>query len=155
MNMSDRQLPENFGAKLLRQDEFLHSERYQEHRMQLEQSLTQAESRERLTKRVLVGAIVLVAVVFPILASHVFGSPVPFDTDATVLSICAGAIYTIAMAVFFVGVAANYWNLPRLRRTRTGLQEETIRELRRELAELRQLVEGDSKARKTDHSDPE
>ena len=35
--MSDRQLPENFGAKLLRQDEFLHSERYKENRMQLEQ----------------------------------------------------------------------------------------------------------------------
>ena len=153
--MSDRQLPENFGAKLLRQDEVLHSERYKEHRMQLEQRLNQSESRERLTKRVVVGAIVVVGVVFPILASHAFGSPVPFDKDSTVLSIAAGAIYVIAMAVFFVGVASNFWNLPRLRRTRKGLQEETIRELRREVAELRQLVEGDSKARKTDQSDPE
>ena len=153
--MSDRQRPENFGAKLLQQDESLHSERYKEYRMQLEQSLTQAESRERLTKQVVVGAIVLAAVVFPILASHVFGSPVPFDKDATVLSIAAGAIYTVAMAVFFFGVAANYWNLSRLRRAREGMQEETIRELRRELAELRQLVEGDLKARKTDQSDPE
>jgi hypothetical protein len=153
--MSEKQLPENFGAKLLRQDESLHSERYKEHRMQLEQSLIQAASRERLTKRVVVGAVVVLAVVFPILASHVFGSPVPFDKDATVLSIASGAIYIIAMVVLFVGVAANYWNLPRLRRTRKGLQEETIRELRRDLAELRQLVEGDSKARETDQSDPE
>jgi hypothetical protein len=150
--MSDRQLPENFGAKLLRQDESLHSERYKEHRVQLEQSLTQAEARERLTKRVVVGAIAVLAVVFPVLASHVFGSPVPFDRDATVLSIAAGAIYTIAMIIFFGGVAANFWNLPRLRRTREGLQEESIRELRREVAELRQLVEGDSKAGKTDQS---
>ena len=153
--MSDRQLPENLRAKLLRQDESLHSERYKEHRMQLEKSLTEAESRERLTKRVVVGAMVVLAVVFPILASHVFGSPVPFDKDATVFSIAAGAIYIIAMVALFVGVAANYWNLPRLRRTRKGLQEETIRELRRELAELRQLVEGDSKVRKTDQSGPE
>ena len=82
----------------------------------------------------MVGTIVVVAVVFPILASHVFGSPVPFDKDATALSIATGAIYIIAMAVFFVGVAANFWNLPRLHRTRKGLQEETIRELRREVA---------------------
>ena len=153
--MSDRQLPENFRANLLRQDESLHSERYKEHRMQLEQSLTQAESRERVTKRVVVGAIVVIAILFPLLASHVFGSPVPFDKDATVLSITAGAIYTIAMAMFFVGLAANFWNLPRLRRTRKGLQEETIRDLRHELAELRQLVEGYSRASKTNRIDPQ
>jgi hypothetical protein len=153
--MSDRQPPESFGAKLLQQDEFLHSKRYKEHRMQLEQRLAQAESRERLTKRIVVGAIVVLSVVFPILASHVFGSPVPFDKNATVLSIVAGAIYTIAMAAFLVGVAANFWNLPRLRRTRKGLQEETIRELRSEVTELRRLLEGDSRARKSDHSDPE
>ena len=153
--MSELQIPENFGSKLLQQDESVHSKRYKEHRMQLEHQLSQAESRERLTKRVVVCAILVAAAVFSVLASHVIGSPVPFDKDATVLSIAAGAIYTVAMAVFFAAIAVNYWNLPRSRRARQEVQEETIRGLRREVAELRLLVEGKSKARNTDQSGPE
>ena len=94
--------------------------------MQLEQKPGPegGSQRERLLNRSKLWSalIALVAVVYPILASHVFGSPVPFDKDATVLSIAAGAIYTIAIAVFFVGLAANCWNLSRFRRARKGLQ---------------------------------
>jgi cytochrome c biogenesis protein CcdA len=154
--MGDLDIPENFGSKLLQQDESLHSERYKEHRMQLEHQLIKAESHERLTKRAVVGAMLTLAVVFPILASGVFGSADPFDEDATVLSIALGVIYVLACAMFFIGIASYYSRfLPRLRRVREELRDETIRDLRREIADLRRLIEGQSKARDTDQRGPE
>jgi hypothetical protein len=154
--MGKSHISENFGSKLLQQDMSLYSERYKEHRMQLERHLTQAESRERLTKRVVVGAFLVAAAVFPIIASRVFGGPDPYDKDATVLSVGAGVIYVVAWAVFFIGTASYYSRfLPRVRRAREELRDESIRELRREVAELRQLVESKLKARETDEIGPE
>jgi hypothetical protein len=125
--------------------------------MQLEDQLIQAESHKRLAKRVVVGALLLAAALFPIVASHVFGSPDPYNKDATVFSIAAGAIYIAACAVLFLGMASYYSRFtPRVRRAREELRDESIRELRREVAELRrQLVECKSKARETDQSGPE
>ena len=154
--MGKWQIPENFGSKLLQQDKSLHSDRYKEHRMQLEHQLIQAESHKRLAKRVVVGALLVAAAVFPILASHVFGGPDPYDKDATVFSIAAGGVYIVACAVFFIGMASYYSRFtPRVRRAREELRDESIRELCREVAELRQFVEGKSKARETEQSGPE
>jgi hypothetical protein len=154
--MRKSHIPRDFGSKLLQQDESLHSKRYKEHRMQLEHQLIQAESHKRLAKRVVVGAILLAAAFFPIVTSHVFGSPDPYDKDATVFSVAAGAIYIVACAVLFIGMASYYSRFtPRVSRAREELRVESIRELRREVAELRQLVEGKSKARETDQSGPE
>jgi hypothetical protein len=124
--------------------------------MQLEHQLIQAESHKRLAKQVVIGALFVAAAVFPILASHVFGGADPYDKDATVFSITAGGIYIVACAVFFIGIASYCSRfMPRVRRAREELREESIRELRREVAELRQLVEGKFIARKTDQSGPE
>jgi hypothetical protein len=154
--MSERYIPENFGSELLRQDELLDSERYKEHRMQLEHQLARAESRERLTKHVVVVAILVAASAFFILAARGFRGAVPFDKDATAFTIAVGVAYTIAWLVFFVGVVSNLLRfLPRVRRAREELREETIRELRREVADLRQLVQGKAKARETDQGGTE
>lgn len=154
--MGKSRIPENYRSKLLQQDLSLYSERYKEHRMQLEHQLTHAESRERLTKRVVVGAFLVAAAVFPIIASRVFGGPDPYDKDATVFSVGAAVIYVAAWAVFFIGTASYYSRfLPQVRRAREELRDESIRELRREVAELRQLVEGKLKARETDQSGSE
>ena len=136
----------NLRSKLLQQDESIHSERYKEHRMQLEHRLIQAESHRRLTKRVVVGALLIAAALFPVAASRVFGSPDPYDKDATFFSIAVGGMYIVACAMFFIGMASYYSRFtPRVRRAREELRDESIRELRREVAELRQLVEGSSR----------
>lgn len=154
--MRESQIPGDFGSKLLQQDESLHSKRYKEHRMQLEHQLIQAESRKRLAKRVVIGASLLAAGLFPIVASRVFGSPDPYDKDANIFSVAAGVIYIVACAALFIGLASYYSRFtPRVSRAREELRHDSIRELRREVAELRQLVEGGSKARETDQSGPE
>lgn len=138
--MSDPQT-ESLSTRLLQQDAALHAPCYEEHRMELERKLAQAESRERLTKRAVVGAILVAAALFPLLASQALGSPDPTDKNATVFSIAAAAVYTLAWVVVFIGVASYYSRfLPRLRRAREELQQESIRELRREIHELRELL---------------
>jgi len=154
--MNERYIPENFGSELLRQDELLNSERYKEHRMQLEHQLARAEARERLSKHVVVASILVATSAFFILASRGFRGAVPFDKDATAFTIAVSVAYTLAWVVFFVGVAAYFSRfLPRVRRAREELREETMRELRREVADLRQLVEGRPKTRETDQGGTE
>lgn len=149
--MSERDIPENFGADLLRQDRLLDSERYKEHRMQLEHRLARAESRERHTRHMVVGAILVVASSFLILAARGFRGAAPFDRDATAFTITVGVAYAIAWLVFFVGVVSNLFRyLPRAQRAREELREETIRELGRDVADLRQVVEARSKTRETE-----
>lgn len=149
--MVERQIREDFGSRLLQQDQSLNSDRYKEHRMQLEQRLKRAESRERLTKWVVVGAFLVAAAVFPILASRLFGSPDPYDKSATLLSVAVGVIYVVAWSVFFIGIASYYSRfLPRVRKAREELREGTVDELRREVAELRRLLEAMAQSRKSD-----
>lgn len=154
--MSERSIPRNFRSELLGQDELFDSERYKEHRMQLELQLAQAESRERITRRVAIGALVVVASAFFVLASNGFRGADPFDKEATALTIAAGVAYTLGWVVFFVGLASYVSRfLPRVRRAREDLRDETIREMRQEIAELRQLLEGKLKADRKDSSGTE
>jgi hypothetical protein len=139
--MAEQPIPEDFASQLLRQDEFLSSERYKDHRMRLEQRLIQAESRERMVKQFIVGALMTAFLAFLIAASRVFGSPDPFDDDATILSTIVGVIYVVAWIVFFVG-AASYFSrfAPRARLAREELLQASIQELRNEVRELRELI---------------
>lgn len=140
--MHDKSLPESFGSRLVEQDETLHGPRYKEHRMQLELKLAQAEARERLVKRVTIGGVAAAALVFPLLASRLFGGADPFDKDATVLSVALGVIYAVGWIVFFLGIASYYSRvLPNVRRAREEMQSATIDELRHDIGELRSLVE--------------
>lgn len=110
--------------------------------MQLEQRLAQAESRERLVRRVTITAMILATGLFPVVASGVLGGADPWDKDATVLSVGLAVAYIAACVVSALGIAAYYSRFsPRVRHTREKLAEESIRELRREVSELRRLVE--------------
>lgn len=154
--MSKSGIPEDFGSKLLRVDKSLRSERYKEHRMQLENQLLRAESHEQLVKRVVIGAILLAAMLLPVVASRVFGSPDPYDKNATVLSVTAGTVYAVACMVVFIGIASYYSRFtPRVRQAREKLRDELICELQREVANLRLCVEGKSQVQESRQSDSE
>jgi hypothetical protein len=154
--MGKRQIPETFGSKLLQQDKALFSVPYNEVRMQLVHQLIRAESRKRLAKRVVVGALLVAVAILPIVASRVFGGADPYDKDATVLSITLGGIYFVACSVFLIGMASYYSRfMPRARHAREELRDESISELRREVAELRQVVEDKLTSRQSDQPGPE
>ena len=72
-------------------------------------------------------------------------------------SIAAGAIDFVACAVFFFGMTSyNSRFAPRVRRVREELRDESIRELRREVAELRrQLIDHESRSGKADRRGPD
>ena len=152
--MSKSNIPGDFGSKLLQTDESLHSERYKEHRMELEHQLIRAESHTRLAKRVVFAAILLAAAFFPIVASRVFGSPDPYDKNATGFSIAAGVVYGGACMVAVIGIASYYSRFtPRVRQAREELRDESIRELQREMAKLRSFVERLSKVQESPKHD--
>ena len=154
--MADRSPHPEFASELLRQDATLQSPQYQEHRMQLEQQLIRAESRERLTKRVVIGALLTAVAAFAVLASQALGSPDPGDKDATIWSVAAGVIYALAWATVFIGVASYYSRfLPRVRRAREELQAQTIREIRSDIQELRRLLAGISQQTSGNPNDTE
>jgi hypothetical protein len=139
--MAEQPTPEDFRSQLLQQDEGTSSERYKEHRMQLEQQLIEAESRERMAKRIVIGALITAFIAFLVAGSQILGSPDPSDDRATPFSMAVGAIYVVAWIVFFVGVASYFSRfMPRLRRAREDVLQASIHELRNEIRELRESV---------------
>ena len=133
--------PDQLRSQLLEQDPVFQTARYQEHRMQLEQQLLRAQRRERVLTWVVAGAFLAAVVTMFLVGSQTFGSPDPYDKHATVLSVALGAIYVLAQAVFFIGTASYLSRfLPRIRRLREELRDETIRESREEIRELREEV---------------
>ncbi|MBL8851129.1 MAG: hypothetical protein JNG89_15725 [Planctomycetaceae bacterium] len=133
---------DSFASRLLRQEDSLKPERYQEHRMQLEQQLARAERNVEITKWVVVAALLASVVGMYVAGSRVLGSPDPFDKDATALAVFFGALNIIGVIVLYLGLASYFSRFtPRVRRLREDLQNESIRELRRDVAELRQLLE--------------
>ena len=66
--------PSELGTKLLQHETTLNSPRYEEHRMDLERKLTQAERREVLAHRVAVGALVMAVITGVLCMSQVAGS---------------------------------------------------------------------------------
>lgn len=138
--MADRDTTVNLASRLLRQDESLHSERYKEHRMQLELQLAQAERRLQITKTIIFILLVTVAGLF-VVGGWLIRPAVPAGQTASAQSAFGGALHVIASIVFFFGLATFASRfLPSVRRLREELQAESIRELRRDVAELREML---------------
>lgn len=134
--------PPGLGTRLLKQDPTLNSPRYEEHRMELERKLTQAERREVLAHRVAVGALVMAVISGALIASRVAGSADIGSDSATPLSIAITLLYIVSISVFGVGLASYYSRYrPAVRRAREQLVLESIRELRGEVRELRQKID--------------
>jgi hypothetical protein len=143
--MNDAPLTPSFSSKLIEQDQSLQTSRYQEHRMQLELQLKRAEWKVRLTGRIVVAALLISLATMLICGSRVLGSPDPGDRDANVLSVTVGVIYAVSAIVFWLGLASYFSRFqPGVKRTRELLLEESIRELRQEVSELRKLLTGPS-----------
>ena len=110
--------------------------------MQLEQQLVRAERNVQITKWVVVTALLLSVAGMFLAGSQVFGSADPWEKNATLLSVSIGALHITAVIVFWVGLASYVSRFtPRARKLREDLQNESIQELRREVAELRQMLE--------------
>lgn len=139
--MTEPHPPDSLASRLLQQEDSLNPQRYQEHRMQLEQQLVRAERNVQITKWVVVVALLLCVTSMYIAGSRVLGSPDPFEREATALGVFFGALHIIAAIVLYLGLASYFSRFtPRVRRLREDLQNESIRELRREVAELRQML---------------
>lgn len=109
--------------------------------MQLEQQLSRAEWRERVAGRVIGGALIIALIGMFLSGSHTFGSPDPTEKDANILSVTVGAIHTVATIIFWLGLAAYFSRFrPRIKRLQDQILEESIRELREEVKELKKLV---------------
>jgi hypothetical protein len=140
--------PVRFASLLLQQDESLHTPRYEEHRMQLEQQLVRAEWREMTARRVVITALGIAIAVIPLIATRAFGGIDPWDDDATAVSVSLGVLYWLAVTVFLVGLASYYSRFrPGVREARDRLRDDSIQQLRHELAELRRQLSGDNPGR--------
>ncbi|RPI90072.1 MAG: hypothetical protein EHM42_01935 [Planctomycetaceae bacterium] len=130
-----------FQAQLLQQEPSLLQPQYQEHRMQTEAKLAQAERNQKYAQRTGITAILLAAALFPIVASGSLGSPDPYSKDASLISVSLAILYVIACAVATISVASFYSRfVPRTRQTREDLRDQMLHELRHELVELREQV---------------
>lgn len=134
----------SFGNRLLEQDTHLYSNRYQEHRMQLQEKLRTAEQREKLAFRIVVGALCIAVVTCFLAGARVFGSPDPGDLErgkATWLSVLIGVVYALSLATFWLGLASYYSRFrPATRKIADNLRDESISELREEIRQLRQQL---------------
>lgn len=134
----------SFGNRLLEQDTDLYSNRYQEHRMQLQEKLRRAEQREKLAFRIVVGALFIAVVTCFLAGARVFGSPDPGDLErgeATWFSVLIGVVYALSLATFWLGLASYYSRFrPATRKISDNLRDESISELREEIRQLRQQL---------------
>lgn len=132
---------ESFTQRLLEQDTYLSSPRYQVHRMELELQLSRAEWKEKLAGRVVLIALPVALVAMFLAGSRTFGSPDPSDDSANVLSVSIGVIHFVAAVTFWLGLASYFSRFrPAVRQARDRLLEESIRELRQEVQELRRQL---------------
>lgn len=110
--------------------------------MQLEQQLKRAERNEKRVYWVVVGAAVIAGCGFLLKASNTLGGFDPWDQDATALSVTVGVVLAMALIIFWYGLLAYYG---RFRLVTKDVKEklifESIRELQREVGELRKLME--------------
>ena len=131
----------SFQTLLVQQEYSLSRQPYQDHRMQVEARLAQAERYQKHSKVVGFIAILLAAGMFPIVASGAIGSADPFDKNANILSVSLALLYIVACIVGAVSVASFYSRFsPRTRQAREDLRDEMLREMRSDLAALREQI---------------
>src|SRR5262245_42111422 len=141
--MSSSHPTSHFAMQLLQQDQPLSTPDYTEYRMKLENALTAAERREKLTTWI-AGISFFVAIVLMFVGgSNAFGAFDPWDKDATLLSVTLGALYAIAMIAWPVALAVGFSRFrPRIREIKEQIRDTSILALQVEIAELRKQIAG-------------
>lgn len=130
-----------FAMQLLRQDEPLSSSEYKEYRMKLENALTKAERREKMAVRIAAASFAVGAALMFVGGSKVFGSFVPWDKDATIVSAALGVIYALAMVAWPLALAAGFARFrPKVMEIKEQIRDTSLLALQCQIAELRQEI---------------
>lgn len=139
--MPSRQDPVPFAVHLLMQDAGVSETDYKEYRVKLENALTTAKRRERLTGHI---AWVAFAVSFALMfagGTRIVGSFDPWEKDATALSVILGAIYCVAMIAWPVALAIGFSRFrPKIRKIEDQIRDANLAALHFEVVELRKQV---------------
>lgn len=134
---------ESFANRLLGQDAAFQSRRYKDHRMQLELKLTRARVQELWAFRIAAFSLVASFVLMFLCGSRVFGSADPWDRNANPLSVTLGVLNVVLSIIGWVGIASYYSRFrPATRQITDDLRDESVRELREEIRQLREMITG-------------
>ena len=148
--MPKSQAVNHLGMQLLGQDKPVEDHDYQEYRMKLENALTTAERREKLTGRVAGVSLVVAFILLFAGGTKFFGSFDPWDKDATILSVTLGAMYWITILTGSVGLASYYSRFrPKIKEIKDRIQDTRLLAIQCEISELRKQI---SEIRRADDS---
>jgi hypothetical protein len=143
---------EGFAARLLQQDEPLSDVQYQECRARLAAALAAAERRARL---VVVAFFALMLTLMLLSAVKLLGNSDPSFNGSTVGSVATGVIFWVATATFFLSLASYYSRLWRgVKDARERFRDACLLDLQRQVRELRELVERNSRHDERDSDRP-
>jgi hypothetical protein len=131
-----------FASRLIRLDPLPSDTEYQEYRTKLETALRAAERRVKVTGWIAVAScIVMVAVLF-LFAGKLFDDPDPWLKESGGKSMAASVAFLVAMATFFLSLAAYYSRYrPGVRDARERLRDAMLLDLQRQVRDLRELLE--------------
>jgi len=139
--MHDSYDSNGFATQLLQQDNPLTDSAYKEYRMKLEQALTVAERREKLTGRIAAVSLVIGVILMFAAGTKVIGSFDPGDPEATITSVALGVVYWLAIVAGLISLASYYSRFrPRIRDLKDQIRDNNILALQYEIAELRKQV---------------
>ncbi len=148
--MPNSQNTGRFAAQLLQQDEPLSDSQYKEYRMKFENALTTAERREKLAHRVVIVSCVATFTLMFVGGSKLFGSFVPSEKDANIVSLTLSAIFVLSAVLFPLSLASYYSRFrPRVRESKEQLRDATILDVKREICKIRKQI-----AAISHHEDP-
>ena len=109
--------------------------------MKLENALTKAERREKLTAWIAAASFVVALVLMFVGGSKVLGDFDPWGKDATVLSVTLGFLYVIAMIAWSLALAVGFSRFrPRIRDIKEQIRDTSLLALQVEIAELRKQI---------------
>jgi hypothetical protein len=139
--MSERPQPFN-GPDLLQFDEPFVQSHYKEYRMSLEAALNRAERNERLSFHACWIGFLLAFVLMFVGGTQILGSFDPTDDRATAVSIALASIYALAMLTWPLAAAFYFSRVrPRIKRIKEDIRDAEIAELKRDVAELRDVIQ--------------
>lgn len=140
--MTDSSRPNRFQTQLLRQDQTLNDTQYKEYRMQLEQTLSRVERREKIAMWVAYIAIPLSVVLSFVGGSGVIGAFDPYDPRANPFSMTVAGIFILSVIAGPMGIASYYTRFrPKIKEIKDQIRDANILAIHSEVAELRKQVE--------------
>lgn len=140
--MSESPHQKEFSEQLLQQEEGLNLASNKEHRMKLEQTLVQAERREKIVERIGKWSLLITFALSLVGATKLFGDFDPYHKGATYISIILGVIYAVSAVVATLAIGIYFGRLrPVVKRLREDMLFQLIQDLQKEIHEIRNQYE--------------